>query len=70
MQYLNPAQAEAIKKFWAKAKPKGWHFAKEVDILRDETLKITMLDSGGHKHWLLVTADGKTCFAPTVMVFK
>lgn len=67
MEELTAKQAEAIKKFWAKGKSKGWKYGQEVKVEGNQTVVITMIDPSGHKHWLQVNTQGEVTFAPVTM---
>lgn len=70
LEELTPEQKAAIKKFWGKARPKGWKYTKQIKATMDNALIITLLDPSGNKHWLQVTADGKVCFRPATIAWK
>lgn len=70
LEELTLEQKAAIKEFWAKAKPKGWKYTRQIRATMDNALIITLLDPSGNKHWLQVTVDGNVRFRPTKLAWK
>ena len=54
----------ALKKFWPKAKAKGWNRSMKDDYARHDgyTLTIKVIDPTGNEHRLKVSRDGKIYF--------